>query len=262
MKKLFVVLSLVLLMVSMTACSDANESSNINYNNYPDKVIANNASENVVVEEKKTDAVTEKNNVEIKDEVEGEIKQHKENDKVEKKIDDIDEPVIENIVTKSEDVSSITNKTLIATNSTMFNPNLVDRSINVRLAASYINGVILKPNEEFSFNRIVGERTAERGFKYADVFSGTTVVKGIGGGICQTSSTICGAVKQTNMKILEQNPHSMRVSYTTYENEAMINYGTSDFRFVNTNEFPILIAFSFETTSGGEVIKCDIYRLD
>jgi len=153
-------------------------------------------------------------------------------------------------------------KSLIASSNTTFNPNQVNRSSNIKLASSYISGIILMPNDEFSFNKIVGKRTAERGFLPADVFMGNSVVQGYGGGICQVSSTICIAVRQTAMMIVEQNPHSQRVSYTTIENEAMINYGTSDFRFVNTYSFPIMIEISFEGSSDRENIKCDIFRLE
>lgn len=152
-------------------------------------------------------------------------------------------------------------KELIANSSTVFNPNKINRSTNIKLAASYIDGLILYPNEEFSFNEIVGKRTAERGFLPADVFVGNKVVQDYGGGICQLSSTICIAVKQTSMIIVEQNPHGQRVSYTTIENEAMINYGTSDFRFINSYDFPVMIEILFNIFEDGESIECNIYKL-
>lgn len=153
-------------------------------------------------------------------------------------------------------------KNLIASSNTTFNPNQTNRSSNIRLASGYVNGIILMPNEEFSFNEIVGERTAEKGFLPADIFVGNSIAQGYGGGICQVSSTICIAVKQTSMKIIEQNPHSQRVSYTTIDNEAMINYGTSDFRFINTHSFPIIIEISFEPLEDREIIKCDIFSFE
>lgn len=252
MKNLFIVLSLILLMTAVTSCINATEI----YNNYPDSVIIDGVAEKT---DDKIDIIVNDSdeNVILEEEV---IKEEKEDVMVEEN-NEITKPVIEQEINSAEDLTSIDNKTLLATNSTIFDPNLADRSTNVRLAASYINGIVLQPDEEFSFNRIVGERTAERGFKYADIFSGKTVVKGLGGGICQTSSTICGAVRKTTMKIVEQNPHSMRVAYTTIENEAMISYGTSDFRFINTYDFPVLIEFTFETLQSGENINCNIYGL-
>jgi len=169
-------------------------------------------------------------------------------------------PIIET-TDKLEEKEEHSNKELISSGTTKFNPNQIERSNNIRLSASYINGLILKSGEEFSFNDVVGERTKERGFLPADIILGDTVSKGYGGGVCQTSSTLCIAVKQTSMKIIEQNPHSQRVSYTTIENEAMINYGTSDFKFVNTYDFPITIEMSFEKTDDSEIIKCDIYGI-
>ena len=93
----------------------------------------------------------------------------------------------------------------------------------------------------------------------ADIFVGQSVAKGYGGGVCQTSSTVCIAVRKTNLKILEQNPHSQRVTYTTIDNESIINYGTSDFRFVNTYDSPISIEILFENNGDRETIKCNIY---
>ncbi|MBQ6845682.1 MAG: VanW family protein [Oscillospiraceae bacterium] len=84
---------------------------------------------------------------------------------------------------------------------THFSPKKVERTSNVRLAAKYINGTILNPGEEFSYNKVVGPRTKERGFKAAAIFASGEVVDGIGGGICQVSSTLYMAAIKTNMKI-------------------------------------------------------------
>ena len=93
-------------------------------------------------------------------------------------------------------------KILIASGETNFNPNQKERSNNIRLAASYIDGLILRPGDEFSFNNVVGKRTKERGFLLADIFVGQSTAKGYGGGVCQTSSTVCTTVRKTEMVLV------------------------------------------------------------
>lgn len=152
---------------------------------------------------------------------------------------------------------------LISTAYTTFDPTNTNRKNNIELSGNIISGLVLNPNEEFSFNNIVGERTSDKGFLPAGVFvnsgNGIVTVNSNGGGICQTSSTICMAVHGTSMKIIEQNEHSKRVSYTTRDMEAMINWGTSDFRFINTYDFPVRIEIVFELEASYEIIKCNIY---
>lgn len=258
MKKLLAILTVIFVSAFFGACS--------NNSNYTEIL-----KENIILAEEKTEDTTIASNEKVMEETNPQKE-------VEKVIDEpsssqqpvkedalvheeLEEPVEVEVVQKPE-IVDFSEKKLIASGSTTFNPNQLNRSSNIRLAASYIDGVILMPGDEFSFNGIVGRRTSERGFLAADVFSGNSVVQGIGGGICQTSTTICIAVKQTSMKILEQNPHSQRVTYASYADEAMINYGTSDFRFVNTYEFPVTIEISFEKVSDRETIKCDIFSLE
>jgi len=254
MKKLWVVLIVVLIATFFGACSNISMEGEI-------------IKENVILAEEKENEVNvnqEDADTKIESIVTDEIKKEEINLDSETVFDEEEEATDEILEIKEVEVppALINNKKLIATSSTTFNPNQINRSSNIRLAASYINGLILKPGEEFSFNKIVGKRTTERGFLAADVFSGNSVVQGIGGGICQTSTTVCIAVKQTTMKIVEQNPHSQRVTYASYEDEAMINYGTSDFRFINTYEFPVMLEIVFEKTSDREIIKCNIFEIE
>ncbi len=124
---------------------------------------------------------------------------------------------------------------------THFSPKKVARTTNVRLSAKLINGTVLNPGEEFSYNRTVGPRTAARGFKEAGVFSQGEVVDGIGGGICQTSSTLYMAAVRANMKITERTNHSFYVDYTPKGEDATVVYGSLDFKFKNTSAYPIKI---------------------
>ncbi len=124
---------------------------------------------------------------------------------------------------------------------THFSPKKVERTANVRLAASLINGTILNPGEEFSYNKTVGPRTSERGFKAAAIFAQGEVVDGIGGGICQVSSTLYMAALRANMKITERRNHSFYVDYAPKGEDATVVYGSIDFRFKNTSEYPVKI---------------------
>jgi len=83
------------------------------------------------------------------------------------------------------------------------------RTNNIILACEKINGTILESGEIFSFNKTVGKRTSESGYKYAPIFVGNQVVNGIGGGICQISSTLYNVGLQCGMKIIERHPHSL-----------------------------------------------------
>ncbi|MBQ5778267.1 MAG: VanW family protein, partial [Oscillospiraceae bacterium] len=124
---------------------------------------------------------------------------------------------------------------------THFSPKKVERTSNVRLAASLVNGTILNPGEEFSYNKVVGPRTTARGFKAAAIFAQGEVVDGIGGGICQVSSTIYMAALRANMKITERKNHAFYVDYTPKGEDATVVYGSIDFRFKNTSAYPIKI---------------------
>ncbi len=124
---------------------------------------------------------------------------------------------------------------------THFSPKKVERTSNVRLAASFVNGTILNPGEEFSYNKVVGQRTTERGFKAAAIFAQGEVVDGIGGGICQVSSTLYMAALRANMKINERKNHAFYVDYAPKGEDATVVYGSIDFRFENTSEYPIKI---------------------
>lgn len=271
MKKLLIILTVVLVVTFLGACSNISMEGEIFEENV---ILAEEKDAKVEIKQEVVDietesTVTDEKKVEKNEEISLDDDE-KENTDYHTYIEEemvVDEKVeVNDEIVETEDIEVttdlISDKKLIATGSTTFNPNQINRSSNIRLAASHISGLILNPGEEFSFNKVVGKRTAERGFLAADVFSGNSVVQGIGGGICQTSTTLCIAVKQSSMKILEQNPHSQRVTYASYEDEAMISYGTSDFRFVNTYEFPVMIEISFEKISDREMIKCDIFGLE
>lgn len=120
----------------------------------------------------------------------------------------------------------------------------VNRSTNVKLASNKINNVILLPGEEFSYNKVVGKRTFENGFKEASIYTSNGVTNGLGGGICQVSSTLYNAVLRANLQIVERRNHSYAVSYVPLGTDATVSYGSIDFRFKNNRKYPIKIISS------------------
>lgn len=129
---------------------------------------------------------------------------------------------------------------VIAVYSTEFNAN-IPRAINVKLAAGQINGKVLQPGETFSFLGSITPRTKENGYVVATVYSGGKVSKGIGGGICQVSSTIYAAVLSTQCRVDERHAHSLGVSYIPKGMDATVSAPSLDFRFTNTYEQPMLL---------------------
>lgn len=139
----------------------------------------------------------------------------------------------------------------ISTYSTTYNAGLTARTKNLKLAASKINGLILKPGETFSYNRVVGKRTIAAGYQNAAIFSGGKVVDDVGGGICQISSTLYGAVLNANLQVIERTNHGMQTSYSKPGIDATVYYGSLDFKFKNNRNVPIKL---YASVSGGKVV--------
>lgn len=138
---------------------------------------------------------------------------------------------------------------------TTFSTSKVNRSTNLRLAAEKINGTVLLPGETFSYNKIVGERTIAAGFKEAGVYVNGELVDGLGGGICQISSTVFNAALFANLKIKEVHYHPYVSSYVPIGRDATVAYGSKDFQFINSRKYAIKI----ECYASGGVAKCKIY---
>lgn len=133
---------------------------------------------------------------------------------------------------------------LISSFTTKYDASNTNRSQNLAIAAGKINGTVLMPGEEFSFNRVVGKRTIEEGYKDAKIYQNGGVVDGLAGGICQISSTLYNAAVQANLEIIERRNHSFTTSYVTAGKDATVVYGVIDFRFKNTRTYPIKIEAS------------------
>lgn len=138
---------------------------------------------------------------------------------------------------------------IIATFSTSFAGSSAGRCANIALATSKINGVVLNPGERFSYNDVVGPRTEAAGFKMAHVYVGNQVVDGIGGGICQVSSTLYNAVVLADLKTVSRTNHSMPVSYVPMGRDATVAYGVIDYIFENDKSYPVSIKAYIEGTT-------------
>ncbi len=133
------------------------------------------------------------------------------------------------------------NEVVIASYTTYFQASEQGRSKNIELSASALNNIIVGVGDYFSFNTMVGERTEEKGYQQAYEIVNKQLVLGIGGGICQTSSTLFNAVDQMTVRITERHHHSLSVGYVPGGRDATVSYGTLDFKFQNTSGVPYLI---------------------
>lgn len=124
---------------------------------------------------------------------------------------------------------------------TMYDESNINRSTNIKLSSEKINGTVLMPGETFSYNKTVGARTIKAGYKEASVYMNGKVVDGIGGGICQVSSTLYNAVLQANLEIVSRRNHYFITAYVPASRDATVSYGTIDFKFKNTRNYPIKI---------------------
>jgi vancomycin resistance protein YoaR len=130
---------------------------------------------------------------------------------------------------------------VVASYTTQFNSGVAGRSKNIELSAAAINNVILGTNDIFSFNTTVGPSDAAHGYQPAPEILNGKLVDGIGGGICQTSSTLFNAVDKLGVSYIEWHHHSLNVGYVPKGRDATVSYGGLDFRFENTTGIPLLI---------------------
>ncbi len=131
----------------------------------------------------------------------------------------------------------------------------IDRTHNLTRAANSVNGHIVRPGKEFSFNKTVGPRTIATGFRDAPVIVGNTLEPGLGGGICQVSSTLYNACLLAGLDIVERHNHGLAVSYVPLGLDATVAYGASDFRFKNNTDYPVYI----RALAGGGKLSVNIY---
>lgn len=135
----------------------------------------------------------------------------------------------------------------ISSYTTYFSTADSNRVNNLRVALNLLNGKVIMPGEVFSYNSVVGGATAAQGFKPAATFVGGRVVNEVGGGICQTVSTLYNTALLANLEIVQRKAHSLPVGYVPGSRDATVYHPSIDFKFKNTREYPIKIVTSFNS---------------
>ena len=129
----------------------------------------------------------------------------------------------------------------LGTFTTRYDERDTDRTTNLKLACQKLNNQVVLAGATFSYNSTLGERTIAAGYKNAKIYSNGQVVDGLGGGICQISSTLYNAVVDANLGIIERRNHQFVTSYVSAGKDATVVYGMTDFKFKNTRKYPIKI---------------------
>lgn len=146
--------------------------------------------------------------------------------------------------------------TTIATYTTTATNNKA-RNQNLKLSTQALNGTIVNPGQEFSFNETTGPRSTEKGYQPATAYLNGEIVQEPGGGVCQVSSTLYNTVVFAGLKSTERHAHSYEPSYVTPGEDAAVSYGGPDFKFVNNSDYPIAIKASFSD----QKVTCSIYGI-
>lgn len=150
---------------------------------------------------------------------------------------------------------------------TTYTENQLGRNENIRLSASRINDTLLMPGEEFSYNQQTGFKTEKNGYKPATVIVNGEIEEGIGGGVCQVSSTLFNSVLYAGLDITQRRPHSIPSNYVDYGRDAVVSDNAIDFKFINNYDFPVFIKAYTDKNSvtvkiygnQAKVKKIDIY---
>ena len=172
-----------------------------------------------------------------------------------------DEYVIELIITKPkvtlEDIGTEAFPDRLSTFSTRYDASDKDRTTNLVIACRKLNGKVIMPGETFSYNETLGPRTYAAGYRNGKIYSNGQVVDGLGGGICQISSTLYNAALMSDMEIVERRNHQFVTSYVDKGRDATVVYGATDFRFKNTRTYPIRLVAS----ATGGVATVSVYGI-
>lgn len=130
------------------------------------------------------------------------------------------------------------------------------RTNNIKLATKSIDYKIVKSGETFSFNQTVGDRTIEKGYQESTVFVYDQKAKGVGGGVCQVSTTLYNAALYSDMEIVERHTHKREIYYAPNDRDATVDYKTLDFKFKNNYSFDVQIrAYTYEDKLTVEILK-------
>lgn len=146
-------------------------------------------------------------------------------------------------------------KEIIGSFSTTFDAGVKGRSTNITIASKSIDSTLLMPGEAFSFNEQTGPRGVAEGYQEAPVIINGQLIPGIGGGICQVSSTLYNAVVRADLEIINRKNHSLPVAYVPLGHDATVAYGYIDFEFINDMPYPIYL----ESSVQGNRVTVNIY---
>lgn len=146
---------------------------------------------------------------------------------------------------------------LLSTFTTYYGTGDVNRNTNIALAAKSINNVVLMPGEVFSYNTLIGDCSTKNGYRAATIYLNGELSTGVGGGICQVSTTLYNAVLRSNLEIVQRRNHSLGVTYVPAGQDAMVSIGTSDFQFKNNRDYPVKVV----AYTGKGSVTCQIYGL-
>lgn len=155
----------------------------------------------------------------------------------------------------TDDLSTKLFKDKLGSQVSYFKSSSSNRINNIVLAAEKVNGVILNPGEEFSYNGTVGQRTEAAGFKKAGAYANGEVVQEVGGGICQVSSTLYCAVLYANLKISDRTCHYFPVDYMPAGLDATVSWKSPDFKFVNNRDYPVKLVATADKTKKSLTIE-------
>lgn len=144
-----------------------------------------------------------------------------------------------NITTENLNIEAFPN--VLGEQDSKYDVTNTNRANNLEIAANKLNGLIIKPGETFSYNKTLGARTIENGYKEAAIYADGKVTDGLGGGICQISSILYDAVLYANLEIVERENHLFMPSYVRPGLDATVVYGSIDFKFKNNRKYPIKI---------------------
>ena len=164
-----------------------------------------------------------------------------------------------NFESTNAEIEQIQKEVQLATYSTQIKDNSPGRLTNIRITCGIINGTIINPGQTFSFNEIVGQPTAARGYQEAKIIINHETEVGIGGGNCQVSSTLYNAVLAIpTLTVIERHEHGKDVTYVPQDKDAAVSYGSLDFKFKNNNNYKIKL----NVVTDDKTITTTIFKIE
>ena len=155
----------------------------------------------------------------------------------------------------TEDLEAMHIDGMLSSFTTYYSEGAENRAHNIALAVSRLDMTLIRSGEEFSFNGTVGQRSYEQGFRDAVIIENGEYTDGLGGGVCQVSTTVYGAVLRTELEVTARRPHSLASAYVDPGQDAMVSWGTSDLAFRNTYDTPVLL----HAVCGGGMLTVSVY---